>query len=87
MSQQVTLEDLLNATSSQGSGSGPTPCVAPDGLMIDRSGPAPALVRVFRLPGRELALTIQDICGLHGSNLSKSVGHQLFSGNKSRPLE
>lgn len=37
MSQQVTLEDLLNATSSQGSGSGPTPCVEPiaDGIAGD----------------------------------------------------
>ena len=84
MSQQVTLEDLLNATSSQGSGSGPTPCVAPDGLMIDRSGPAPALVSLSARQAKEAGLLTSGTSGLRGSTSSTSADLQRSLANRLR---
>lgn len=84
MSQQVTLEDLLNATSSQGSGSGPTPCVAPDGLMIERSGPAPALVSLSARQAKEAGLLTSGTSGLRGSTSSTSADLRRSLANRLR---
>lgn len=84
MSQQVTLEDLLNATSSPESGSGPTPCVAPDGLMIERSGPAPALVSLSARQAKEAGLLTSGTSGLRGSTSSTSADLQRSLANRLR---
>ena len=83
MSQQVTLEDLLNATSSQGSGSGPTPCGAPDGPMTGPSGQDRAHVNPFQPPVNGKESMTKGICGLSGSGSSKPVGRPSSSGNRS----
>jgi hypothetical protein len=53
MSFQLTFPGLDNAISSPGSGSGPTPCAAPDGPTTAPSGPAVARAPRSRQPGKE----------------------------------
>lgn len=60
---QTTLWDTDSATSSQASGSGATPCAAPDGLTTSRSGPAPALASLSARQAKELGLLTSGTCG------------------------
>ena len=64
---------ILNATSSPGSASGPTPCGKPDGLMTNRSGLEAVPASPSAKPGSKKALPTIGTSGLTGKPLSKSA--------------
>lgn len=76
MSNHTNCADTLSAISSQGSGSGATPFVLPDGRMIDPSGLARALASLSARQVKALGLTTSGISGLHGSISSASAALQ-----------
>ena len=76
MSQQMTLEDLLSATSSPVSASGPTPCDAPDGPMIGLSGRAHAHASLSARQAKEAGLLMSGTSGRRGSTSSTSAALQ-----------
>lgn len=73
MSQQMTFEDLLSATSSPGSASGPTPCAAPDGPIQGPLGPDPALANLSARQAKEQGLLMSGTYGRPCSTLSRSA--------------
>jgi len=73
MSEQMTFGDLLNATSSQGSASGPTPCAAPDGQTTDQSGQVPVLASLSARQAKEAGLLMSGTYGRPCSTLSRSA--------------
>jgi hypothetical protein len=62
-----------NATSSPGSGDGPTPSGSPAGPTIDESGPGVVPVSRSRVRGAAMAPTIRATFGLRGSSSSRSA--------------
>ena len=62
-----------NATSSPASGSGPTPCAAPDGLTIDLFGPAPVRASLSARPASAKGMRTSATYGRHGRGLSASA--------------
>ena len=66
MSYQMNFLNLLNATSSQGSASGPTPCVEPDGPMTAPSGPDPVRASLSARQAKEQGLMMSGTSGQRG---------------------
>ncbi len=64
----ATSEDSRSAISSPALGDGAAPCVSPDGLTIDQSGPGVVRVNRGRARGRALRPTIRATFGLRGSS-------------------
>ena len=62
-----------NVTSSPASGSGPTPCAAPDGQTIDLFGPAPARASLSARPASAKGMKTSATYGRHGRGLSASA--------------
>lgn len=73
MSVLTTCADTRNATSSPGSASGHTPCAAPDGPTIGRSGPAVAPASRSARPDAVMGSATRAICGPTSSASSASV--------------
>jgi len=73
MSRQTNLLDTLNATSSQASASGLTPCDKPDGQTIGPSGQVPALASLSARQAKEKGLLTSGTFGQHGTTSSGSA--------------
>lgn len=84
MSGQMTLLDIPSAISSQGSASGVTPSVSPDGPTADLCGQEAAPVSHSRRRGRVKDLRTNDISGLSGTTSSKSAALQSFLESRLR---
>lgn len=67
MSSPTTCADTLNATSSPGSGSGPTPCAAPAGPTTGQSGPARAPASLSARQAKALGLLTSGTYGRPGT--------------------
>ena len=82
MCEQMTFEIMNNATSSPGSGDGPTPSGSPDGMAPS----GPAHVPANPSPWREKAAArmTKDTCGPLFDGLSPSAGLQLSLENRLR---
>lgn len=76
MSTQQTSEDLTKCTSSQGLGSGPSPCDQPECPTTTTSGVVPALASPSPLPGMERASTTIVTSGPSFSGSSASAALQ-----------
>lgn len=72
MSDQLTLWDTPNATSSPASGSGATPCALPAGPTTGRSGPDPALASLSARQAKEKGLLTSGTYGQRGSTSSST---------------
>lgn len=81
MSGQTNFLDILNATSSQASAYGLTPCAKPDGLMISRSGLDLAHASLSARQAKEKGLLTSGIYGPRstGSSASVSLASSLVS--------
>lgn len=84
MSYQLNFLDILNATSSQGSASGPTPCDKQDGRTTAPSGQAPALANLSPRQAKERGFLTSGTYGQHGSTLSNSADLQSSLENRLR---
>ena len=84
MLHQTTLWDFLNATSSPGSGSGPTPCAKPDGLTIDPPGPGHAPANLSAAPGKAAEPTTSGTSGPPGEISSRPDSPQSSSASRSQ---
>jgi hypothetical protein len=73
MSHQLSLLDLLNATSSQGLGSGLTPCDERDGPMIVLYGRDHALASLSARQAKEQGLMMSGTCGPRSITSSASA--------------
>lgn len=73
MSLQTNFLDLLNATSSPGSASGPSPLAQPVSLTISPSGPVPAHASLSARQAQEMGLLTIATCGRTGIGLSRSA--------------
>ena len=60
---QLTFEDLPNATSSQGSGSGPEHCETPESPTTTKYGPVPAHANLSARQAKEMGLQTSGIYG------------------------
>ena len=76
MSHQLSLLDLLNATSSPGSGSGPTPYAAPDGPMIVLYGQDHVRVSLSARQAKDQGLMLSGTCGQLSTTSSASAALQ-----------
>ena len=76
MLRQMRLLDLLNATSSPGSESGPTPCDVPDGPTTIPPGPALAPANLSARQAKEAGLLTSGTFGRLGSISSNSAALQ-----------
>ena len=81
MSGQTNFLDILNATSSQASAYGPTPCAKPDGLIISRYGLDLAHASLSARQAKERGLLTSGIYGPRstGSSASVSLASSLVS--------
>jgi hypothetical protein len=77
MSEQLTLWDTDNATSSPGSADGASPCASPDGRTIGRSGQAHVPVSRFRSLDADKAMPTDATCGPIFTASSPSTSLQL----------
>lgn len=86
MSYQATSLDSPSVTSSQESGSGPTPCDLPGSATTPRSGPCRAHANLSAQQASVLGLLILDTCGLTppGSLLSANLQSSLESRLRAR---
>ena len=84
MSHPQTSPDLLSVTSLQASVSGVLLCETPDGLMIDRCGPAPVLASLSARQALELGLRTQDTFGQASPGSSASADLQSSLESKLR---
>ena len=84
MSSQTTCKDSRNATSLPVSVDGVTPCVSPDGPMIEQSGPAPVRVSRFRALDNGKDMPINDTCGPLFAASSPSAALQRALENRLR---
>lgn len=82
---QKTCADTPNATSSQASVAGRTPCVSPDGQTTAQSGPAPARASRSQSQEKGLVPTIQGTYGL--TSFGSYVPPGLLSSWESRLRE
>ena len=82
MSHPIFLKSTPNATSSQASESGVTPCVVPDGPMIDQSGQAPALANLSARQAKERGLLTSGTYGPRSITSSASAALQSSLANK-----
>jgi hypothetical protein len=73
MSEPTISEDTRNATSSQASLFGVTPCDSPDGRMTDQCGPEAVPVPPSRVQAKAKGLTTLVTSGRYGSHSSASV--------------
>ena len=73
MSHQLSLLDLLNATSSQELASGPTPSAAPDGPMIVLYGQDHALANLSARQAKDQGLMMSGTCGPRSTTSSASA--------------
>ena len=76
MYDQATSRGSHNATFSQESASGATPCATPDGPMIDLFGQVPVRANLSARQARELGLLTSGTCGQPSTTSSKSAGLQ-----------
>jgi hypothetical protein len=76
--------DILNATSSPGSVSGPTPCDKPDGLTTNQSGLEAVPASPSARPGSKKVLLTIGTYGLTGKTLSRSAVLQELLESKLR---
>lgn len=76
MFDQMSLLDLLSATSSQELASTVSPCAAPVGPMIVRSGRDPARASLSARQAKEKGLLTSGICGPLSTTSSSSVSLQ-----------
>lgn len=83
MSEQTTLLDLLNVTSSQESADGRSPCNLPDGQKTDQCGQEVVPVNRSATQENSSGKPMSDTCGLCSStssasaDLSRSLGSRL----------
>ncbi len=84
MSSPTICADTRNATSSPGSGSGPSPCAAPDGRTHEGSGPAPAPASLSARQAKEAGLLTSGTCGLTGSISSSTQSREMSLSLASR---
>ena len=77
MYDRATSRGSHNATFSQESASGATPCATPDCPMIDLFGQVPVRANLSARQARELGLLTSGTCGLHSSASSRSADLQL----------
>ena len=75
-SYQASFWDTPNATSSPASESGATPCAAPAGPTIARSGPHPAHANLSARQAQKQGLLTSGTSGQHSSGLSSSASLQ-----------
>lgn len=76
MSRQMTLPDMINATSSPGSAFGASPCGKPDGQTTARSGPAPARASLSARQAKAAGLMTSGTYGPRFSGSSSSAALQ-----------
>jgi len=76
MSHQLSLLDLLSATSSQGLASGPTPCAKQDGPMIVLYGQDHARASLSARQAKEQGLMMSGTCGRRSITSSASASLQ-----------
>jgi len=76
MSPQTTSKDLLSATSSQESGSGPTPSAAQDGPMIVLYGQDHVLASLSARQAKAQGLMMSGTCGPRSTTSSASASLQ-----------
>lgn len=84
MYDQTTCESSLNATSSPGSESGPTPCDAPAGPTIALSGLEVARANLSARQAKAQGWEMSGICGPLGSTSSTSAALQSCLENRLR---
>ena len=84
MYDQATSRGSHNATFSQESASGATPCATPDGPMIDLFGQVPVRANLSARQARELGLLTSGTYGPHSSTSSKSASLQSSSESRLR---
>lgn len=84
MSLQLSLLDLMNATSLPELASGPTPFAKPAGLRGEKSGPAPAHASLSARQAKEMGLLTSGTYGPHGSGSSNSVALTRYLENRLR---
>jgi len=82
MSHQLSLLDLLSATSSQGLASGPTPCAKQDGPMIVLYGQDHARASLSARQAKEQGLMMSGTCGRHSTTSSASADLTLSLVNR-----
>jgi len=84
MSGRTTSRDTRNAIFSQGSGSGPTPCAAPDGETNGRSGPVAVLASLSARQAKDRGLLTSGTYGPPGNGSSASATLQSSLASKLR---
>lgn len=77
-----TSTDSINATSSQGSADGPTPCASPDGMTLDLFGQEVAPANPSQPQVQAKHLEMNATSGPSGSNLSEQFDRQSSLANK-----
>lgn len=82
MSHLTTCEDSRSATCSQGSASGPTPSVSPDGLTISQSGQAPVRASLSARQAKEMGLLTSGTFGPTSSTSSASSDLSMSLANR-----
>lgn len=82
MSHLTTCEDLPNATFSPELASGRIPCASPDGLMINRSGPAPARASLSARQAKAMGLLTSGTYGPTSSTSSASADLSMSLANR-----
>ncbi len=82
MSHLTTSEDLPSATFSPVSASGPIPSASPDGLMIARSGLAPARASLSARQAKEMGLLTSGTFGPTSSISSASADLSMSLANR-----
>jgi hypothetical protein len=78
MSSQMNLWDLPNATSSQGSGDGRSPCERQDGQMIGQYGQDPAHANLSARQALEAGCLMSGTSGRTGTTSSTSAALQQY---------
>ena len=82
MSDQLSLLDLLSATSSQELASGPTPCAAPDGPTTALYGQDHVRVSLSARQAKEQGLMMSGTCGPRSTTSSANAALTLYLVSK-----
>ena len=82
MSHQLSLLDLLSATSSQALASGPTPCAKQDGPMIALYGQDHVRASLSARQAKEQGLMMSGTCGPRSTTSSASADLTLYLVNR-----